>query len=154
LPGDILKQRNQPMRSISFHGSALERIIIGTAALILMLGVFNGLEGLVKSLYSSFYSEINISASRGKTITVTNEQFAKTKGTWWDKKFSLVTEEKGLLKNGNYQSAVVLKGVDENYKYVAGVADHLIRGNYNLGTEDDPFIILGAGVENAVGRVN
>jgi lipoprotein-releasing system permease protein len=48
-----------------------------------------------------------------------------------------VTEEKGLLQNGNYQSAVVLKGVDENYKYVAGVADHLIRGNYNLGTEDD-----------------
>jgi len=126
-------------------------IIIGTAALILMLGVFNGLEGLVKSLYSSFYSEINISASRGKTITVTNEQLQKLKGLGGIKNFSLVTEEKGLLKNGNYQSAVVLKGVDENYKYVAGVADHLIRGNYNLGTEDDPFIILGAGVENAVG---
>jgi len=126
-------------------------IIIGTAALILMLGVFNGLEGLVKSLYSSFYSEINISASRGKTITVTNEQLQKLKGLGGIKNFSLVAEEKGLLKNGNYQSAVVLKGVDENYKYVAGVADHLIRGNYNLGTEDDPFIILGAGVENAVG---
>ena len=116
-----------------------------------MLGVFNGLEGLVKSLYSSFYSEINISASRGKTITVTNEQLRKLKGLGGIKNFSLVAEEKGLLKNGNYQSAVVLKGVDENYKYVAGVADHLIRGNYNLGTEDDPFIILGAGVENAVG---
>ncbi len=41
-------------------------IIIGTAALILMLGVFNGLEGLVKSLYSSFYSEMNISAAQWK----------------------------------------------------------------------------------------
>jgi len=126
-------------------------IIIGTAALILMLGVFNGLEGLVKSLYSSFYSEINISAARGKTITVTNEQLQKLKGLDGIKNFSLVAEEKGLIQNGNYKSAVILKGVDENYKYVTGVADHLIRGNYNLGTGDDPSVILGAGVENAVG---
>lgn len=131
-------------------------IIIGTAALILMLGVFNGLEGLVKSLYSSFYSEINISAARGKTITVTNEQLKKLRAVGGIKNFSMVAEEKGLLQNGNYQSVVVLKGVDENYRYVAGVADHLIRtrnndSSFNLGTADDPFAILGAGVENAVG---
>jgi len=126
-------------------------IIIGTAALILMLGVFNGLEGLVKSLYSSFYSEINISAARGKTITVTNDQLQKLKGLAGLKNFSLVAEEKGLLQNGNYSSVVLLKGVDENYRYVTGVADHLIRGTYDLGTADDPRLILGAGVENAVG---
>jgi len=126
-------------------------IIIGTAALILMMGVFNGLEGLVKSLYSSFYSEMNVSASRGKTITVTPDQLQRLKGLSGIKNFSLVAEEKGLLQNGNYQSVVLLKGVDENYRYVTGVADHLIRGNYNLGTSDDPLLILGAGVENAVG---
>jgi lipoprotein-releasing system permease protein len=126
-------------------------IIIGTAALILMMGVFNGLEGLVKSLYSSFYSEMNVSASRGKTITVTIDQLQRLKGLSGIKNFSLVAEEKGLLQNGNYQSVVLLKGVDENYRYVTGVADHLIRGTYNLGTVDDPLVILGAGVENAVG---
>lgn len=126
-------------------------IIVGTAALILMLGVFNGLEGLVKSLYSSFYSEMNISAAHGKTITVTNEQLQKLKGLAGIKNFSLVVEEKGMLKNGSYQSVVVLKGVDENYQYVTGVADHLIRGKYDLGTADDPLLIMGAGVENAVG---
>ena len=126
-------------------------IIIGTAALILMLGVFNGLEGLVKSLYSSFYSEINISAARGKVITVTNEQLQKLKGVSGIKNYSMVAEEKGLLQNGNYQSVVLLKGVDENYRYVTGVSDHIIRGAYDLGTADDPRLILGAGVENAVG---
>lgn len=126
-------------------------IIIGTAALILMMGVFNGLEGLVKSLYSSFYSEINISAAHGKFITVTDQQLKKLKGVTGIKNYSLVTEEKGFLKNGDYQSGVVLKGVDENYKYVSGVADHLVKGNYNIGTADDPLVILGAGVENAIG---
>ena len=126
-------------------------IIIGTTALILMMGVFNGLEGLVKSLYSSFYSEMNISAASGKTITVTSDQLQRLKGLNGIKNFSLVVEEKGLLQNGSYTSVVILKGVDENYKYVTGVADHLIRGNYDLGTPDDPQLILGAGVENAVG---
>jgi len=127
-------------------------IIIGTAALILMLGVFNGLEGLVKSLYSSFYSEMNISAASGKTITVTSDQLRKLKGLNGIKNFSLVAEEKGLLQNGNYLAVVTLKGVDENYRYVAGVADHLIRNTtYDLGTPEHPLLILGAGVENAVG---
>jgi lipoprotein-releasing system permease protein len=127
-------------------------IIIGTAALILMLGVFNGLEGLVKSLYSSFYSEMNISAASGKTIIVTNDQLQKLKGLSGIKNFSLVAEEKGLLQNGSYLSVVILKGVDENYRYVTGVADHLIRKTvYDVGTPDDPKLILGAGVENAVG---
>src|SRR4029079_19680331 len=104
-----------------------------------------------KSLYSSFYSEMNISAASGKTITVTSDQLQRLKGLNGIKNFSLVTEEKGLLQNGSYTSVVILKGVDENYRYVTGVADHLIRGNYDLGTPDDPQLILGAGVENAVG---
>ena len=41
--------------------------------------------------------------------------------------------------------------MDENYRYVTGVEDHIVKGNYKIGTADDPFVILGAGVENAVG---
>jgi lipoprotein-releasing system permease protein len=41
-------------------------IIIGTTALILVLSVFNGFEDLVKSLYSSFYTDLKISAASGK----------------------------------------------------------------------------------------
>jgi lipoprotein-releasing system permease protein len=46
---------------------------------------------------------------------------------------------------------VSLKGVDENYRYVTGVEDHIIKGIYNLGTGDAPLMILGSGVEDAVG---
>jgi lipoprotein-releasing system permease protein len=125
-------------------------IVIGTAALILVLSVFNGFEGLVKSLYSSFYPDIRISAAKGKVITVTNEQLQKLHGVAGVRNFSLVAEEKALLQNGDYQSMVVLKGVDENYRYVTGVEDHIIKGNYNIGNADSPFVILGAGVENAL----
>ncbi|HEV8284729.1 MAG TPA: FtsX-like permease family protein [Chitinophagaceae bacterium] len=125
-------------------------MIMGTAALILVLSVFNGFEGLVKSLYSSFYPDLRISSSSGKIITLTNEQLRKLKGFAGIKNFSLIAEEKALLKNGDYQSIIFLKGVDENYRYVTGVEDHIVKGEYNLGTVDAPLMILGSGVEDAV----
>jgi lipoprotein-releasing system permease protein len=126
-------------------------IIIGTAALVLVLSVFNGFEGLVKSLYSSFYTDLKVSPASGKVITISQDQLQKMKGITGIKNFSLVVEEKALIQNGEYQSVVYLKGVDENYRYVTGVADHLIAGEYDLGNEETPKLILGAGVESALG---
>ena len=125
-------------------------IVIGTAALILVLSVFNGFEGLVKSLYSSFYTDLKISPASGKIISVSPEQLQKLKLIKGIKNFSLVTEEKALLQNGEYLSVVYLKGVDENYRYVAGVADHVVKGDFNLGTTELPSLVLGVGIENAV----
>lgn len=39
---------------------------VGTAALILVLSVFNGFEGMVKSLYSSFYPDWRLMPAQGK----------------------------------------------------------------------------------------
>ena len=126
-------------------------IVLGTAALILVLSVFNGFEGLVRSLYSSFYPDINISPSSGKVIVVSKEQLQKLKGIAGIRNFSLVVEEKAMLQNGDYKSMVSLKGVDDNYRYVTGVEDHIVKGSYKIGSADDPFVIVGAGVENAIG---
>ena len=126
-------------------------IIIGTTALILVLSVFNGFEGLVKSLYSSFYTDLKISPASGKLMNITAEQLQKLKGLDGIKNYSLVVEEKALVKNGDYQSVVYLKGVDENYRYVSGVADNLINGTYDIGDVEVPKLILGMGVEGALG---
>jgi len=56
-----------------------------------------------------------------------------------------------LLKNGDYQSIVSLKGVDENFTNVTSVKEHIVKGDFNTGTEDDALLVLGAGIENAVG---
>lgn len=130
---------------------SIAAIIIGTAALVLVLSVFNGFEGLVKSLYSSFYTDIRIAPASGKTITVTSQQLQQLKGLNSIKNFSLTVEEKALIQSGENQSVVHLKGVDENYRYVSGVADHLVNGQYDIGTADAPRMIVGAGVEGALG---
>lgn len=129
---------------------SITAIIIGTTALILVLSVFNGFEGLVKSLYSSFYTDVRISPASGKIMTLTPEQIQQLKGLNGVKNFSLSVEEKALVQNGESQSVVYLKGVDENYRYITGVSDNLISGEYNIGTADEPKLILGAGVEGAL----
>ncbi len=129
---------------------SITAIIIGTTALILVLSVFNGFEGLVKSLYSSFYTDVRISPSSGKIMIITAEQIQQLKGLTGIKNFSLSVEEKALVQNGESQSVVYLKGVDENYRYITGVSDNLMAGEYDLGTEDAPKMILGAGVESAL----
>lgn len=132
-------------------GISIGAIVIGTAALILVLSVFNGFEGLVKSLYSSFYTDLKVLPESGKTILVTPEQRKKLQSVSGIKNHTLIAEEKALVQNGDYQSIVYLKGVDDNYRYVTGVANHIIKGEYDLGTADEPRLILGAGVEGALG---
>src|SRR6201991_2709254 len=105
---------------------SMTAIVVGSAALILVLSVFNGFEGLVKSLYSSFYPDLKISPLTGKQITLTEEQLKNIRAVKGIKAVSLVLEEKAMLKNGEYQSMISLKGVDENYTSVTSVAQHIV----------------------------
>ncbi|OQP64934.1 hypothetical protein A3860_19485 [Niastella vici] len=122
-----------------------------TFAFIVVLSVFNGFEGLVKSLYSSFYPDLRIAAKSGKTIVLTPQQLQKLTAIKGVKAYSLIAEEKTLLINGDIQVPVTLKGVDTSYESVVGVAQKLIRGNFQTGNTEEPALVLGNGVENAVG---
>lgn len=126
-------------------------IVVGAASLILVLSVFNGFEDLVKSLYTSFYPDLKISPSTGKTLTLTQEQLKQLAGIKGVSSLSLVAEDKALLENGEYRAIAYLKGVDEKYTRVTGVAQKLKTGKFELGTADHPLAVLGTGVENILG---
>src|SRR6476646_3117871 len=125
-------------------------IMVGTAALILVLSVFNGFEGLVKSLYSSFYPDLKIVPTSGKQITLTQQQLEELRAVKGVRAVSLVVEEKALLLNGEAQSNAYIKGVDSNYTAVTGVKEHIIRGNFDVGDLDHPKLVLGSVIENAL----
>ncbi len=126
-------------------------IAFSTMCQVLVLSVFNGFEDLVKSLYSNFYTDVRVIASKGKTIFISAEQINNIKKTAGVKNISLVAEEKALLQNGELQTVVVLKGVDENYPKVSGVPQKMLSGDFATGSADEPLLILGVGIENAVG---
>jgi lipoprotein-releasing system permease protein len=125
-------------------------IVLITAAFIILLSVFNGFEGLVKSLYSSFYADLRIAPKNGKSIKVTPLQFSKMKVIYNIGAVSKIVEEKALLQNGEIQTIVYLKGVDDNYTQVTSVDNKMIRGEFNLGDSNKASLVLGSGIENAL----
>ncbi len=125
-------------------------IIVGSASLILVLSVFNGFEDLVKSLYSSFYTDLKISAQKGKIINVSAEQLKQLSTINGIAVYSLLAEDNAILQNGDLPTIVYLKGVDSNYIRVAGIAEKVVRGKFELGDADNPQVVLGVGVENAI----
>ena len=124
-------------------------ITFAIACQILVLSVFNGFEGLVKSLYASFYADIKIIPAKGKTFLLTPAQISSLKLQTGIIAVSLIAEEKALLQNQDLQTIVYLKGVDANYTNVTGVASKTYLGKFNIGTVDVPGLIVGAGIQNA-----
>ncbi len=130
-------------------------IAIATCAQVLVLSVFNGFEDLVKSLYASFYSDVRIIPTNGKTITLTSAQINAIKNLPNIADISMIAEEKALIKNEDSQKAISLKGVDENYKNVTDINSKIINGSYNTGSADNPKLVVGLGVQNSSNiRVN
>jgi lipoprotein-releasing system permease protein len=130
---------------------SMTAIVVGAAALILVLSVFNGFEDLVKSLYTSFYPDLKVTPASGKTLTLTASQLAELRSVKGVRALSLVVEEKAFLENGDYRTAAYLKGVDSNFTKVSGVGNKMGKGSFAVGTGDHPLAILGSGVEYTLG---
>lgn len=116
---------------------------------VLVLSVFNGLEDVVKSLYSSFYSDIRIIPSSGKTILLDSALVNRIQQIKGVQAVSLNIEEKALLQNGDVQSVIQLKGVDEQFRKVSGLPQKVFKGAFHTGTAEQPGLVVGAGVKSA-----
>jgi lipoprotein-releasing system permease protein len=130
---------------------SMTAIVVGAASLILVLSVFNGFEDLVKSLYTSFYPDVKITPASGKTLFLTPDQLRQLSGVPGVRALSLVAEDEAVLDNGGSQALVYLKGVDSNYTKVSGVSGKLEKGSFDLGTDEHPLAVLGAGIEYTLG---
>lgn len=52
-------------------------IAVVTAALVVVLSVFNGFEDLVKQMYGDFYADLQVLPKSGKLVSLTSGQLKK-----------------------------------------------------------------------------
>src|SRR5699024_3275760 len=129
----------------------MSAIAVGTTALIVVLSVFNGFEGLVKSLYSSFYPELKVSPMYGKTMLVSASELDSLRMIPDIRQVSKTLEEKALIQNDEERMIVELKGVDSTFEQVTGVDAKILRGHFNVGTAEQPKAVFGVGVASILG---
>lgn len=120
-------------------------IAIGTAALIIVLSAFNGLQFLVEDLYASFDPEIKIVAAEGKTFDSNN--FPKDKILALDevKFYTQALEEVALIKYDDKQTVATIKGVEPSFYQMTGLDTLLISGS--VSTKENS-LLLGWGVSD------
>ena len=127
-------------------------MLFGTMALILVLSVFNGLEGLVKSLYAVFYPDIAITAVEGKTFETSTDLRQKLSSINYIDAYSFVLEENALLEYSDRQHICTVKGVDKNYFNVVKKFDtFMVDGKKILQKDSINFCIVGVGVAQKLG---
>ncbi len=126
-------------------------ILVGTAALIIVLSVFNGLEGLVKGFYQSFDPDIKASLVKGKYYVISQEELDKIRGVSGVESVAEVLEERVLFTFRDKEHIATLKGVSSNFNEVSKVQEKIVSGDYFNEDSKLPRTVIGAGVSYYLG---
>jgi lipoprotein-releasing system permease protein len=123
-------------------------IAVTTGALIVILSAMNGLTSTVADLYNAFEPDLKVTASRGKYFTADESFLRKIRSVEGVKLISMTLSDKALIKNGDFQSLVSVKGVDKNFNQLTKIDLSIVSGAYTLNDFKRQSIILGRGVAN------
>lgn len=121
-------------------------VAVGTAALIIVLSVFNGFEHLIHSLYNSFDPDIEVTIARGKTFSADSAKIKELKSISGISGYSEVLEEIVLLKHEGRQYIATMKGVSPDYQEMTGIDSMIIAGSFTLENEMHQYAVIGQGI--------
>ncbi|MCX6226100.1 MAG: ABC transporter permease [Bacteroidia bacterium] len=126
-------------------------ITLGTMTLIIVLSVFNGLDHLIRSLFSSFDPDIKITAVEGKTFNADSVLLNRLQAIPGVADYCQVLEENALLKYLDRQAIATIKGVGPAFCKVSGIDSLLVDGEVNLAPGDSPMGVIGQGLAGELG---
>ncbi len=119
---------------------------VGTAALIVVLSVFNGFENVISSLYHTFNPDFAITVKQGKTFRYARFPAEKIQQLPGVAQVVQVVEEDALFKYGDKQYIGKIKGLSPNYMKVNKLDSMMQAGTFVLQSGTGNFAVVGAGV--------
>lgn len=125
-------------------------VAISTMALVAVMSVFNGLEDLIRGLFTSFDSELQVTAVEGKNFVVNEDWLDALKEVEGVELVTEIIEDNALLEYRGNQQVARVKGVSSNYFEHERFKKGFFWGEPTLGTEIRPAAILGRGVAFAL----
>jgi ABC-type lipoprotein release transport system permease subunit len=132
-------------------GISLLGYVVGAAALIIVLSVFNGFENLFSTLYSQFDADIQITSTVGKSFPTSQLNIAQIKNIDGVLHVNYVIEENVLARYNGKQVLATVKGVDETYLNAVQLDTNLISGALLLQEGDTNFALIGQGLAYQLG---
>ena len=125
-------------------------VAISTMALVAVMSVFNGLEDLIRGLFSSFDSELQVTPVAGKSFVATEDWLNALREVEGVEVITEVIEDNALLEYRGNQHIARVKAVSDNYFDHQRFSKGYFWGDTTLGTGMRPGAILGRGVAFAL----
>jgi lipoprotein-releasing system permease protein len=119
---------------------------VGAFALIVVLSVFNGFEGLVLSLYNSFYPDLEIRAAAGKTFIEDPKITQQIMSAEEVLAVARSLEENAYFQYDEQTQLGTIKGVDEAYQQVTSVKDFVRMGTFSIYDSPHNHAVVGANI--------
>ncbi len=124
---------------------------IGTAALIIILSVYNGFDSLVRSMMSSVEPDLMITPSAGKVFVPEGETYDWIYDQPGVKNMCGVLQEQVFISYDGQQGIAKAKGVDWIYEEESPLKDHMYDGEFKLHRGDVPLASVGSGLAHSMG---
>ncbi len=103
-------------------------VFIITAALVILLSAFNGIETMIEKLYSDFEPDITITANKRKTFDESEINWVALKNCIGVNSFSKGIEEVVVLKHDEKWVNATVMGVESNFLRAINIKNHLVAG--------------------------
>lgn len=125
-------------------------VAFSTAALIIVLSVFNGLEGLLRSLYVSFDPELKVEVVHGKSFEVNDDLLSKINSIEGVAVVTQVIEDYAYIRYRDADVVATIKGVSDNFIDQHRLDDRIVQGKLKLKQDGVDFAIIGRGIQYAL----
>ena len=126
-------------------------VFVGSAALIIILSAFNGLETLVISLSNTLNPDLRIEPTRGKTFDPNNSVLLSFKKNPAIKNYTEVLQEKALLRYDGQQFIGQIKGVSPDFLKNKEIDSTLTQGIFLLEENGQNYAVIGSAVQYTLG---
>ena len=113
-------------------GVSLVSVAIPVAAMVILLSVFNGFESLIKSMYATTDADIEISRISEPSEQL-RQHILEVNGI---ESASFVIEGQALARFEKRETAVTVRGVDQNYFTVLPMDQSVVQGSAELTIGD------------------
>ena len=124
---------------------------IGTAALIIILSIYNGFDELVKSTLSNVEPDILITPTKGKVFIPNGETFDRIRQNPLIDEYDLILQENVFVDYDGHQGIAKAKGVDSAFEAESPLAEHITNGEFSLHKGQLPQMVVGAGLAYKMG---
>lgn len=123
-------------------------VFVGSAALIIILSVFNGFEEVVLKMFNTITPQLVISPAKGKTFDPNTLYFQNLKKHQKIYSYTEVLSENALLRYRDKQSVGLVKGVSGDYLKNHSLDSITVQGRFVIENSAGMNAVLGSALQN------